>query len=95
MSLTVLQPKSLEAAAEAALCSYTRQGHPADPRNAEHVAAYVAIRRWHQRITPPALMGHLQNQVKDAGSGSKVITPFWAVPKVNVPKGLPHDVALF
>ena len=40
-------------------------------------------------------MDHLQNHVKDVGSGPEVITPFWAVPKVNFPKGLPHDVAQF
>ena len=88
-----IQPRNLKAAAEVALCGYKRQGNGADPRNPEHVAAYVAMRQCCQRIPAQAIMDHLQNQVKDVGSGARVITPFWAVPKVYYPKGLPDDVA--
>ena len=74
---------------EKALTSYRRAGFDVDLSNPSHVAAYVSMRQWCQRITGGGLLHHLKNHEKKIGAGAKVKTQFWAVPKVNFPKGLP------
>ena len=89
-----LQPKKMiKAAAETALAGYKRAGYAADPRNADHVEAYVFLRQTSMRVSPQAFMELLKTRVKTDGMGAKVLTQYWAVPKVNFSEGLPPTLA--
>ena len=85
--------RSLKHTAEVALSGYKRQGYGADPKDPDHIAAYVTMRQVCARITPAAFIQHLQSQVKDIGAGATFCTHFWAVPKASWPGGLPPAAA--
>ena len=75
-----------------AIAGYKRAGFAADPKNPEHVQAYITMRQWSQRISGQSFMEYLNTHVKKVGSGATVLTQFWAVPKENFKAGLPDEL---
>jgi len=79
--------------AQRALANMKKKGFCADPNDVAHVQAYVAMRAFTHRVKGPAFEDYMNNQVKEVGTGAKVSSMFWAVPKVNFAHALPEWLA--
>ena len=66
--------------------------HGLDPDNEEHVAAYLLARQTSQRPSVARVNKLLERKEEAMTDGVTLKTPFWLVPKVNFPKGVPQKL---
>ena len=75
--------------AKVALRNFVRQSHTSiivnDP---EHIQAYMTLRGLHGRVTGEQLVRSLDAAKEAISHGGNAAMKFWAIPKVNFPKGV-------
>ena len=79
-------------AIRAALQGYKRQAIPVDPDDPDHIQAYRDLRQQYSRVDPQKFIKFLQNRKQQIESGNLAKINFWAVPKLNFPRGLPEKI---
>ena len=75
-----------------ALKRFKKEGHPLDPNNEAHIAAYQFILAVSGRPDPKKVVAHLNLTVNKLEHSSETTLKYWGVPKENFTEGLPEDI---
>ena len=79
--------------AKAALMNFRRQQFDVSPEDAEHIQAYVSLRETCNRVGGRMLLSYLESRRQEVSHGEAGELIYWAVPRVNFPRGLPANIA--
>ena len=79
--------------AKASLMNFRRQSVDDSPANVEHLHAYISLRETSNRVGGRMLLNYLESRRQEVSHGEGAELTYWAVPRVNFPRGLPSNIA--